>query len=168
MYDNSYSATVHFPPWSHANNNRQWGITLSQHTVPTWLLVIPVRGTHINDTNTSPVWKQWKVLRNSQQNTANGNLAHWEPHSTGTDQVRVWTEASLLPSSSTLQQVEEVEHCETIEQTIKAFWPEMFKAKAQTELSPDKEQQLWRVLAQQEHERVGFTLQTELTFIYIT
>lgn len=89
-------AGVHFPPWSHANNNRQWGITLSQHTVPTWLLVISVRGTHINDTNTSPVLKQWKVLRNSQQNTANGNLAHWEPHSTGTDQVRVWTEAPFF------------------------------------------------------------------------
>lgn len=38
---------------------------------------------------------------------------------------------SFLPSrSSTLQQAEEAEHCETGEQTIKAFRPENFKAKS--------------------------------------
>lgn len=39
---------------------------------------------YINDMNTSPVFKTAKkVLLNSQQNTANGNTARGEPHSTG-------------------------------------------------------------------------------------
>lgn len=47
------------------------------------------------------------------------------------------------------------------------YWPEMFKAKAHTGLTQDQqEQQLWRFPAQWEHECVGFSLQTELTFIY--
>lgn len=47
------------------------------------------------------------------------------------------------------------------------YWPEMFKAKAHTGLTRDQqEQQLWRFPAQREHECVGFSLQTELTFIY--
>lgn len=45
----------YFPPWSHANNTTHWGIpvTLSRHTVPTWLLVTSVRGTRIFEHVTS-------------------------------------------------------------------------------------------------------------------
>lgn len=42
----------------------------------------------------------------------------------------------------------------------------MCKAKAHTGLTQDQEQQLWGFQAQ-EHERVGFSLHTELTFINI-
>lgn len=88
---------LHFPPWSHANNTRQWGIT--RHTVPTWLLVISVRGTHINDMNTSPVWKQQKVLLNSQQNTVK-----WEPGLLRATQHRGdVVNSSCTPLSSTLE-----------------------------------------------------------------
>lgn len=83
---------------------------LSQHTVPTWLLATLVRGTHINDMNTSPVLKQQKkVPLNSQQNTANGYTARCEPHSTGmtADRPGESVNCSCTPPPPAFQQEEE-------------------------------------------------------------
>lgn len=78
----------------------------------------------------------------------------------------MWTVAALL--FSTVQYEEEEEHVMAKERAdSQGYWPEMFKAKAHTGLTQDQqEQQLWRFPAQWEHECVGFSLQTELTFIY--
>lgn len=112
--------------------------------------------------NTSPVLKQQK---GATRLTA--KYSNWE---TRQQTDRVWTVAALLcsPSSSsrTVQSGRGGRAREAEEPTDEAFWPEMFKAKAHTHRnhSGPKEQQLWGFQAQQEHECVGFSLHTELTF----
>lgn len=90
-----------------------------------------------------------------------------------TDQVRVWTVATLLSStsSSTARSSRRKKRRRSIlrpnNRQTRPFGLKCFKAKAHTGLSRDQEQQLWRFPAQRERERVRFSLQTDLTFIYM-
>lgn len=129
---------------------------------------------HVNSLkNKTKTNNSQKVPLDSQQNTVNGKTRLAESHTARwqqtVDQVRVWTVATLLSSSSSTVQSSSGgggRGCEAKELTTEAFWPEMCKAKAHTVLTQDQEQQLWGFQAQ-EHERVGFSLHTELTFINI-
>lgn len=102
--------------------------------------------------NTSPVFKTAKkVPLNSRQNTANGKqlvVSHTAQGWQQTDQVRVWTVAALLSSSSFTVQEEE-EHVRPKSRRWRLFGLKCFKAKAHTGLTQDQEQQqLWRVFFQ--------------------
>lgn len=159
------------------------GITLSQHTVPTWLLVISVRGTHINDMNTSTVLKQQKdATHNSQQNTAKWEQWLVESHTAQgwqqTDQVRVRTVATLLSSPSSSSTVQSSRRRKRRRRSVVRpknwgffffffFGLKCLRLKRTQDSLWDWEQQLWGFPAQREHECVRFALQTELAFIYI-
>lgn len=149
LYQHCLADVDYFPPWSHANNTTHWGIsvTLSRHTVPTWLLVTSVRGTRIFEHVTS--FKTAKGCHSTHSKIQQmGNTTRREPHSTGMTADRPGVNCSCTPLlflfSCTVQSSRGGRACEAEEPTNEAFWPEMFKAKAHTQDSlRTKEQQLW-------------------------
>lgn len=98
LYRHCLADVDDFPPWSHANNTTHWGIsvTLSRHTVPTWLLVTSVRGTRIFEHVTS--FKTAKRCHSTHSKIQQmRNTTRREPHSTGMTADRPGVNCSCTP-----------------------------------------------------------------------
>lgn len=175
----------HFPPWTHANNTRHGGVN-SKSTYSTNMAAGNLgQGALIfNDMNTSLVFfkkkNSKKVPLNSQQKYSKVGTWLAESHTARgwqqTNQVRVWTVATLLscfvflphsPSPARGGGRGGGNDAWGQRASDQGFLAQIVLRLKRTQgLTRDQEQQLCRFLDQQEHERVRFSLQTELTFLY--